>query len=881
MKEQYSAMRSNVSMLGKLLGDTIKDTLGEHILDRVEKIRQLSKSSRAGNDADRQELLSTLQNLSNDELLPVARAFSQFLNLTNVAEQYHSISPHGEAASNPEALAQLIERLKAKDLSAQQLRDAVESLSIELVLTAHPTEITRRTLIHKLVEVNSCLKQLDHNDLADYERKQIMRRLRQLIAQSWHTDEIRKNRPSPIDEAKWGFAVVENSLWEGVPLFLREFNEQLETSLDYKMPVEAVPVRFTSWMGGDRDGNPNVTADITRHVLLLSRWKASDLFLKDVQVLVSELSMTDCTPELRELAGGKEVLEPYREILKRLRSQLVTTQAYLEGRLKGEPLLRPHDLIINNEQLWEPLYACYQSLQASGMGIIANGQLLDTLRRVRCFGVPLVRIDVRQESTRHTDAIAEITRYLGLGDYESWSESDKQAFLIRELNSQRPLVPRQWTPSADTKEVLDTCQVIAEAPEGSIAAYVISMARTPSDVLAVHLLLKEVGCPFALPVAPLFETLEDLNNADAVMTQLLSIDWYRGFIQGKQMVMIGYSDSAKDAGVMAASWAQYRAQDALIKTCEKSGVTLTLFHGRGGSIGRGGAPAHAALLSQPPGSLKGGLRVTEQGEMIRFKFGLPEVTISSLALYTAAILEANLLPPPEPKKEWIDIMEQLSDVSCDMYRGYVRENKDFVPYFRSATPEQELGKLPLGSRPAKRKANGGVESLRAIPWIFAWTQNRLMLPAWLGAGAGLQAVVKAGKRDELESMCRDWPFFSTRIGMLEMVFAKVDLWLAEYYDQRLVSKELWPLGQKLRSQLASDIKAVLAISNDDHLMADLPWIAESIALRNVYTDPLNVLQAELLHRSRQLEAQGELDPRVEQALMVTIAGVAAGMRNTG
>ncbi|AIU71200.1 MAG: phosphoenolpyruvate carboxylase [Hafnia alvei] len=878
MNEQYSAMRSNVSMLGKLLGDTIKEALGENILDRVETIRKLSKSSRAGNDASRQELLTTLQNLSNDELLPVARAFSQFLSLTNTAEQYHSISPHGEAASNPEVMAQLFTRLKNNNLSDEQIKKAVDDLSIELVLTAHPTEITRRTLIHKLVEVNNCLSQLDHSDLADYERNQIMRRLRQLVAQSWHTDEIRKNRPSPIDEAKWGYAVVENSLWEGVPAFLREFNEQLENSLGYQLPVEAVPVRFTAWMGGDRDGNPNVTADITRHALLLSRWKATDLFLRDIAVLVSELSMTECTPELRALAGGDDVQEPYRELMKKLRTQLTETQVYLAAKIKGERATRPDNLLVKNEQLWEPLYACYQSLKACGMGIIANGQLLDTLRRVHCFGVPLVRMDVRQESTRHSEALAELTRYLGLGDYESWSEADKQAFLVRELNSKRPLVPRQWEPSAETKEVFDTCRVIAEAPQGSIAAYVISMARTPSDVLAVHLLLKEAGCPYALPVAPLFETLDDLNNAEDVMTQLLSIDWYRGFIQGKQMVMIGYSDSAKDAGVMAASWAQYRAQEALVNVCEKAGVALTLFHGRGGSIGRGGAPAHAALLSQPPGSLKGGLRVTEQGEMIRFKLGLPQVTISSLSLYTNAILEANLLPPPAPKQEWRDLMDELSDVSCDMYRGYVRENKDFVPYFRSATPELELGKLPLGSRPAKRKPNGGVESLRAIPWIFAWTQNRLMLPAWLGAGAALQAAVDEGKQSTLETMCRDWPFFSTRIGMLEMVFAKSDLWLAEYYDQRLVDEKLWPLGKQLRDQLSKDIKVVLTIANDDHLMEDLPWIAESIALRNVYTDPLNVLQAELLHRSRSLP---EPDANVEQALMVTIAGVAAGMRNTG
>lgn len=883
MNEQYSALRSNVSMLGKVLGDTIKSAQGENILDRVETIRKLSKSSRGGNEASRQALLTTLQNLSNDELLPVARAFSQFLGLANTAEQYHSISAKGEAASNPEVIARTLRKLKDQpDLTENDIHRAVESLSLELVLTAHPTEITRRTLIHKMVEVNNCLRQLDNKDLADYERNQIMRRLRQLISQSWYTDEIRKNRPSPVDEAKWGFAVVENSLWEGVPNFLRELNEQLVAELGYQLPVDFVPVRFTSWMGGDRDGNPNVTADVTRHVLLLSRWKATDLFLNDIQVLISELSMVTATDTLRQQAGPDDEQEPYRAILKRLRTRLTVTQNWLEARLKGEKQPKPSGLITHNQQLWEPLYACYTSLQACGMGIIANGELLDTLRRVKAFGVPLVRIDVRQESTRHTDAIAELTRYLGLGDYESWSEADKQAFLIRELNSRRPLLPRQWEPGPETREVLETCQAIVEAPEGSVAAYVISMAKKPSDVLAVHLLLKEAGIGFAMPVAPLFETLDDLNNANDVMNQLLNIDWYRGFIQGKQMVMIGYSDSAKDAGAIAASWAQYQAQDALIKTCDKAGIALTLFHGRGGSVGRGGAPAHAALLSQPPGSLKGGLRVTEQGEMIRFKYGLPEVTVSSLALYTGAILEANLLPPPEPEPEWCYIMDELSAISCDMYRSYVRENPDFVSYFRSATPEQELGKLPLGSRPAKRKATGGVESLRAIPWIFAWTQNRLMLPAWLGAGAALQKVVDDGHQAELERMCRDWPFFATRLGMLEMVFAKADLWLAEYYDQRLVKPELWPLGQQLRAQLEADIGIVLTISNDAHLMADQPWIAESIMLRNIYTDPLNVLQAELLHRSRQAEAANQQpDPQVEQALMVTIAGIAAGMRNTG
>lgn len=883
MNKQYSAMRNNISMLGKLLGETIKDALGEKILDRVEAIRRLSKSSRAGSDADREALLNTLQNLSNEELLPVARAFSQFLNLTNTAEQYHTISPKGEGAHQPELMDKMFQRLKQQpNLSENAILKAIESLSLELVLTAHPTEITRRTLIHKLIEVNHCLQQLDHSDLSDYHHGQVMRRLRQLVSQAWHTDEIRQYRPTPIDEAKWGFAVVENSLWQGVTDFLRELDEQVQTAFDYTLPISFVPVRFTCWMGGDRDGNPSVTAEVTQHVLLLSRWKATDLFLRDVGELISELSMSECTAEIRALCGNPEAQEPYRVIMKQLRSQLTRTQGWLEGKLKGERPEPPPDLLVSDDQLWNPLYRCYQSLQTCGMEIIANGQLLDTLRRVKCFGVSLVRIDIRQESTRHTSAIADITRYLGLGDYTHWSEADKQRFLIRELNARRPLLPRHWDVSDSTREVLATCRVIAEAPAGAIAAYVISMAKAPSDVLAVHLLLKEADLSFTLPVVPLFETLDDLNNASQVMEQLLNIDWYRRCIQSRQMVMIGYSDSAKDAGVMAASWAQYQAQEALINIFDKAKVALTLFHGRGGSIGRGGAPAHAALLSQPPGSLKGGLRVTEQGEMIRFKYGLPEVTIASLALYTSAILEANLLPPPQPKQAWRSIMDRLSEVSCDMYRGYVREHQDFVAYFRTATPEQELSKLPLGSRPAKRRPDGGVESLRAIPWIFAWTQNRLILPAWLGAGAALQKAMEEGDQHQLETMCRRWPFFSTRIGMLEMVYLKADLWLSEYYDQRLVNPSLWPLGKQLRDQLTSDINTVLTIANDAHLMADHPWIAESIALRNVYTDPLNVLQAELLYRLRQQQDGGaETDARVEQALMVTIAGVAAGMRNTG
>ena len=878
MSQPHSGVRQNIHMLGEFLGETIREAQGSEILDLIESIRQLSKKSRSGDEQAREQLLDKLAHISTENVLPVARAFSQFLNLTNIAEQYQTISRHDydETLGN-RALGALFARLKAQNTPVELVIQTVEKLLVELVLTAHPTEVTRRSLVHKHVEINKCLEQLEHDDLTEGEKFRLQRRLMQLIALAWHTNEIRAARPTPIDEAKWGMAIIENSLWTAVPDFSRELNFQLEKYFGLQHDVALAPVRFSSWMGGDRDGNPFVTSEVTRKVFYMNRWKAAELFLNDISDLAEELSVVNCTPEFREKYGDH--IEPYRVVIKGLRSKLQNTLTYFGELIEDKPVtINKEDVLFNDEELWEPLFDCYQSLHACGMRIIANGGLLDCLRRIRCFGLSLSRLDIRQESTRHEMAIAEITRYIGLGDYSQWTEDDKQAFLVRELSSRRPLIPTNWTPSPETQEILETCKVIAEQPESVISAYVISMAREASDVLAVHLLLKEAGCKYTIPVAPLFETLDDLDHSEKVMTDLFNIGWYRGIINNYQMVMIGYSDSAKDAGMLAASWAQYRSQEALVNLAEKHNIELVLFHGRGGTVGRGGAPAHAALLSQPPRSLKSGLRVTEQGEMIRFKLGLPEVAVDTLNLYASAILEANLLPPPEPKQSWRDVMDKGAEISCEIYRGVVRGEPDFVPYFRAATPEQELAKLPLGSRPSKRNPNGGVESLRAIPWIFAWMQNRLMLPAWLGAGAALRTMIEAGDEATIKEMSKEWPFFSTRIGMLEMVFSKADLWLAEYYDQRLVAKELQRLGQNLRTQLSEDIQTILALSSDGQLMGDLPWIADSIALRNVYTDPLNLLQVELLARLRQTENP---DPELEQALMITITGIAAGMRNTG
>lgn len=877
MTEEYANLRGNVSLLGQLLGKSIGEHLGEEFLDKIEAIRQLSKSSRAGNTEDGETLITVLANLSDDELLPVARAFTHFLNLANIAEQFHGISRHCDSGvCAPDPMDQLIAKLKNSDISEEQTQKVINELSMDMVLTAHPTEIARRTLIHKHTAINDCLSLLELSDISDKERDQLLDRLEQLITQAWHTNDIRQKRPTPVDEAKWGFAVIENSLWEAVPLYVRELDEKLQSGLGMSLPTDASPINFTSWMGGDRDGNPFVTAKVTQEVLLSSRWVAVSLYLEDIKQLTQELSMGNCDEQLRAVVG--DAAEPYRAVLRKLRGELKETLTSLSAVLQGQKS-DARDLIKHTEQLKAPLELCYQSLKACGMHSIANGLILDILRRVACFGVNLVKLDIRQDGERHGDTLSELTRYLGLGDYNAWSEADKQAFLLQELNSKRPLIPTSWQPSAEVQEVLDTCKVVAETDQQALGIYIISMARQASDVLAVQLLLKESGCPFRIPVAPLFETLDDLDNAKDVMQRLFAVDWYRGYINGEQHVMIGYSDSAKDAGVMAATWSQYKAQEALVKISEENDIKLVLFHGRGGTIGRGGAPAHQALLSQPPGSLKGGLRVTEQGEMIRFKFGLPKVAVQSLNLYTAAILEANLLPPPAPKQEWRDLMDQFSEQSCQEYRHFVREEEDFVPYFRSVTPELELGKLALGSRPAKRKADGGVESLRAIPWIFAWSQNRLMLPAWLGAGTSLKTLLDEGKKDLLREMYCNWPYFHTRLEMFEMVFLKADEELTKFYEERLVPKELWPLGQRLRDNLVLTRETVLETIPDHKLLQEQPWIKEAISLRNPYVDPLNMLQAELLSRSRK---EGEdVCPVIDQALMVTIAGIAAGLRNTG
>ncbi|WP_152521809.1 MULTISPECIES: phosphoenolpyruvate carboxylase [Alcanivorax] len=880
-------LRDNVRLLGDLLGECLRQQAGDGLFDTIEQIRQASVATRSESGAPLTSLRDLLSPLDDDTLLEVARAFSQFLNLSNIAEQHHRERLHRQHQRYPgdpggdQGLRDVLERLTQQQIPAETLTDTLRSLSVELVLTAHPTEVTRRTLIRKYDQIADLLGELDRADLNDEERATLRARLRRVILAAWTTDEIRREKPTPVDEAKWGFATIEQSLWQAVPDMVRQLERQLMEQGLPQPPADWAPVKLASWMGGDRDGNPNVTATVTREVLLLARWMAADLYLRDIEELLADLSMEMASDELLSVTGPSH--EPYRVLLRDVRSRLKLTRRQLEARIENQPVA-DGDGYTHREQLLSPLLLIDRSLRETGLADIADGDLKNTLRRLNCFGITLLRLDIRQESTRHRDALDAITRYLELGRYGEWDESRRQAFLVEELQARRPLVDAAFRTAdectPEVREVLDTCQVIAEQGSEGLGAYVISMATTPSDVLAVMLLQKIAGVREPMRVVPLFETLDDLEGAEASMRALLAMPFYRERVASGQEVMIGYSDSAKDAGFLGAAWAQYRAQEALTALFAEHQIPLTLFHGRGGSISRGGSPTRMALLSQPPGSVAGRIRVTEQGEVIRFKYGRPAVAVFNLSQYVAATLEATLLPPRAPKPQWREQMQILTDVSVTGYRSVVKEEPELVRYLRTVTPETELSRLALGSRPARRKKDAGIGSLRAIPWVFAWTQIRLMLPAWLGTGAALEAANEdPGQSALVREMAEHWPFFQGVVDMLEMVLAKADLNVAAWYEQRLAGGDagLEALGQSLRERLTGAVGALSALTGREDLLDNNPVMRWSIRVRDPYTDPLHLLQAELMARLREQDG----DETLESALMVTIAGIAAGLRNTG
>ncbi len=875
-----SALRDDIRYLGELLGDTLREQGGQKLFEIVEGVRGLAKAARSGDEEAAHTLEGVLSQLDPALVTPVARAFSQFLNLANIAEQHHRVRRSREWARSPEAeplfgsLAEALPRLVRKT-NPTTLFEAICDLKINLVLTAHPTEVQRRTMLQKHNRIAALLDERDRYDLTPDEDEETGLALKREITAAWHSDEIRRRRPTPQDEARWGLAVVEQTLWDAVPAYLRSLDKALQKYTGQHLPLDVAPITFGTWMGGDRDGNPYVTHRVTREVALLARWEAVFLYERDIQRLISSLSLQVCDDELREEVGG-DAWEPYRVVLKRLRARLRQTQRWVEAQLQGA---RPPEgeVLLDVEDLRGPLLKCYHSLHRAGAGVVADGDLLDTLRRVSCFGLTLMPMDIRQHADLHTRTLDAITRGLGLGGYAEWDEPARQRWLREELANPRPLIPEAFAADSEIEEVLDTFRVINEVGPESLGAYIISHAAVPSDVLAVELLQKACGVKHPMRVVPLFETRDTLAGADEAMDTLLSCDWYRRRVGGHQEIMIGYSDSAKDAGLLTSAWTLFQAQERLVEVAKRHGVRVTLFHGRGGSIGRGGGPTHSAILAQPPGSVDGTLRVTEQGEVIQAKFGMPGIALRNLELYTSAVLQATLEPPRPPRPRWREVMDHLDAAAMAAYRGTVRDRPEFMEYFRAATPIEEISHLTIGSRPAKRSPQDmTVESLRAIPWVFAWTQTRMMLPAWLGVGDALREAIDGGLTDELHEMFLRWPFFEALLDMVEMVLAKGDPGVTRLYERALVPKELRPIGTELAERFQQTLEAVLAITGHEAPLADFPVVRRAVDVRNPYVDPLNLLQVELLRRSRLCE-----DDALRRALQVVINGIAAGMRNTG
>ena len=643
-------------------------------------------------------------------------------------------------------------------------------------MTAHPTEVNRKSVLRKYRKCTERLAYLERPDLLPYERLQATYDLQRIISSLWGMDEIRRNKPTPQKEAAGGLAIVESVLWDAVPGYLRKLNAQCRVSLGKDLPLDSVPIKFASWIGGDRDGNPNVTPSVTKEVVLHQRLRAARLLLADLSELENHLAISSrFSPAMEELAASipdhTHVREKYRRVISHLRKRLVKTarecedgleefikadqMVFLRTKTASSTFLDDSNMenipgIYKTAELLEPLKTMHSSLVQTGFDLMADGLLVDIIRRVKAFGLTLVPLDIREESTKHSMALDAITRWLGIGAYSEWDETARLSWLQSELSSKRPLfhatrINELGFPDSAIR-TLETFRAASELEPEALGAYVISQCQTASDVLAVMLLQKQFGMTpekgNMMRVVPLFETLDDLTNAPERLKVLFAIPAYAGAIKGKQEVMVGYSDSAKDAGRLAACWAQYNSQERMVEVAKKAGVELTFFHGKGGTVGRGGNPAlYRAILSHPPGTINGRFRVTEQGEMITQNYGNIQIAEHTLDIYTAAVMREAFVKHVAPKKEWRRQMERISDVSCADYRHLVREEPRFVPYFRQATPELELGSLNIGSRPAKRNPKGGIESLRAIPWTFAWTQTRTHLSAWLGVGAGLDSKV--------------------------------------------------------------------------------------------------------------------------------------------
>ncbi|MCW5744788.1 MAG: phosphoenolpyruvate carboxylase [Alphaproteobacteria bacterium] len=912
--EKDIPLRYDIRLLGRILGDTIRAQEGDAVFELVERIRRTAvQFHRDAAEAARQDLQDILSGLPTGQAIRIIRAFGYFSHLANIAEDQHHIRRSrayalANAAPRPGTIQYALDRARKAGIDRDTLQAFFDGALCCAVLTAHPTEVRRKSSIDREMEIARLLDERDRIQFTPEELSANRKALRRAVLTLWQTSILRRTRLRVIDEVANGLAYYDHTFLRELPHFYADLEDQLG-AVDPSWHAIHVSSFLTmgSWIGGDRDGNPYVTADVLRQALAMQSQRALGFYFEELHNLGGELSLdgrmvgiSDAVRALVERSPDRAPErqdEPYRRAIAGIYARLAATVRALDHvELPHRPVGDAPAYKAATE-LRADLDALYDSLVANGSAGLARGRLRQLRRAVDVFGLHLAPLDLRQNADVHERAVAELMTAAGVvTGYTALSEADKVLLLARELESPRPLVSPHLVYSDETTSELAILRTAADGHRrygrAAVPHYVISKADGVSDVLEVALLLKEVGllrlreAHLDVDIVPLFETIADLRRSGPVMDALFDLPVYRRLLESRgrvQEVMLGYSDSNKDGGYLTSNWELYKAELALIDVFHRHGVALRLFHGRGGSVGRGGGPSYEAILAQPKGAMQGAIRITEQGEVIAGKYSNADVGRRNLETLAAATLEATLLDGdrPEPPAAYLAIMEELSAHAFTAYRSLVYETEGFERYFRDSTVLGEIANLNIGSRPASRSRRSRIEDLRAIPWVFSWAQCRLMLPGWYGFGTAVKAWTD-GRQDErmatLRAMHRDWPFFRTILSNMDMVLAKSDIAIASRYAELVADAGLRrSIFDRLRHEWELAIEAVLAITGQRSLLERNPLLARSIRNRFPYIDPLHHVQIELLRRHR----AGDIDPDVVQAIHLSINGIAAGLRNSG
>jgi phosphoenolpyruvate carboxylase len=904
-------LREDIRFLGRILGDTVREQEGAAIFDIVERIRQASiRFHRDGDMSARRELEAILDSLTADQTLIIVRAYSYFSHLANIAEDQHHIRrnrAHVVAGSAPRAgtLANALKRARQAGIDNKRLRAFFDGALMSPVLTAHPTEVRRKSMLTREIEIAQLIDRRQQMEGNAHELAENEEWLRRAVFTLWRTSMLRQTRLKVLDEVANGLSYYDYTFFSELPRLYGALEDELADGGGRENKPLASFLRVGSWIGGDRDGNPFVTADVLRGTVRVQSATAIRRYLDELHELGGELSLsaslTPVSPALAALAEHSTDRamtrqdEPYRRAIAGVYSRLAATAHELDQVVALRRPTSEAPAYATAGELADDLDVIAKSLEENGAGILARGRLRRLRRAVDCFGFHLAPLDLRQNSDVHERTVAELLAKASPGiDYLKLDEDGRVTLLLKELQSPRPLLSPFLDYTEETQGELAIFKAAAEIRrvfgEGAIRTSIISKAQGVSDMLELAMLLKEVGLvsaegKSALHLVPLFETIEDLRACTGVMDALLSIPEYRRLVDsrgGEQEVMLGYSDSNKDGGFVTSGWELYKAEIGLVDVFKRHGVRIRLFHGRGGSVGRGGGPSYDAILAQPGGAVQGQIRVTEQGEIISSKYSNPEVGRRNLEILAAATLEASLLQEeaPAPDPSYLSAMELLSQSAYKAYRGLVYETEGFERYFWSSTVITEIATLNIGSRPASRKKTTRIEDLRAIPWVFSWAQCRLMLPGWFGFGTAVKEFVAADPNGlaRLQDMHRQWPFFRTLLSNMDMVLSKSSLAIASRYAQLVQDVALREaIFSRISKEWRDSVDALLSIMGHQKLLEANPLLDRSIRNRFPYLDPLNHVQVELLKLHRSQPA----NEKVLTGIQLTINGISAGLRNSG